>query len=1389
MELNCSSNDLSPPTWYYSGRVGIINIQTDKDRWKYRTKVRHTTFDNVSSSLVQIKYMSIGDEGVYICRSQRNQKSTAVIVLYDKCEDNNMKTSIYVPGKGCLSVVKKIGSDAPCKHITISDWRDQLVASDLIRKYYDRPVFSTGIQNYLIDVNNEERNFQWKHFIRGKSKRLTFTAWKGYDYGDEYSTCVGITPFADVFSNWVYSLCSMDHYICLNTTGIKNDAVQLPTRVPDTDDVSTISTNVLDRMFQCRQTKEFILSYFVCDYRTNCMDRSDEDKCPTSETDGSLFSCDNGKVISLNLVCDYYPDCYDGSDEHNCYKAPCLSGQWTCHNGQCIPDYDVCDSELECWDGSDEWTSTCHGHPKLIESIWPCYSSRHVSIYRMCDKIPDCHDGSDENSCFLGNPTYSCSTMCPVKSCNVTTARVHLGGSGYETVSCFYHNSTVSMMTWPFSAYIDTSPGNEDCFFTIQQAGSVFINLVTTQAVPIQYKSEHILKELLRRSRQCYQYVEFCYRTESALPPTILFSSDRDGRRMRNFTICATVRNSCDHYFGCVNVKDTDHPSCHGKTTVLTGSDVPIRWIQPRSNEKPKTILLISPPICEEDDDLIDLKYSEPQMMCQNGMTYYPHHQCLMDFDVTGEPSACRDLTHLQNCENFTCPVNFVKCPHSYCVHARFLCDGISHCPNTEDERECDSFGCPGYFRCQNSKTCIPLEQVCDGIRQCPRADDERHCDVICPDSCSCRGLLFHCVDNQANNSQLFYDLPKTIKGLNVRTRLSEWTNHLPLTFPAILSLSMNHCQIASLFFGNYSVLTGLESLVFLDLSYNDIRTLPAETFAMVPSLESLILSDNPIVNIEDMAFSGLRLLKTLNLYGLQLRKLSSDVFVDCDALHCLNLSSNQIETIGPGTFKPLTDLKTLDLSKNYIELKEDIFDGLSRLETLYVDSYTLCCARPVSVTDANCFAPRDNISSCSDLIRLYVLRAALWIMAVCATFGNLSVLIYRLKYDRINLTKSYSIFVINLCLSDMLMGVYMIIIGVADALYRDIYVWEEKSWRQSIMCTVSGVLSMISSETSTFLILLISLDRTIAIVFPFSLRQFKMKSAVLISVTLWIIGVLIALLPVTMYKDYFRGEFYSSSGVCLALPLSGTATPGSEYSVAIFVGLNFVIFLTIALCQVVIFRESRTHRSLRRTTSKHNSDIRVARGLTAVIATDFLCWFPIGVLGIWTICGGSVSGDTYAWIMVLVLPINSAVNPFLYTLANTWNRRQSHRPHSSSRSAKSETEMTNVVLDVLNTFRHRRGSMYLHRYLCNPEKDLKVRDAFNIVRHLVASLLYLHKQDLVHGSITTESVEIQLKNDRVTDAGFTMDHRRVPDNSEQLDDIRDFGLLVKVLLRKIKVP
>ncbi|WAR04763.1 GR101-like protein, partial [Mya arenaria] len=135
---------------------------------------------------------------------------------------------------------------------------------------------------------------------------------------------------------------------------------------------------------------------------------------------------------------------------------------------------------------------------------------------------------------------------------------------------------------------------------------------------------------------------------------------------------------------------------------------------------------------------------------------------------------------------------------------------------------------------------------------------------------------------------------------------------------------------------------------------------------------------------------------------------------------------------------------------------------------------------------------------------------------------------------------------------------------------------------------------------------------------------------------------------------SYFDGTFYTSRAVCTALPLTRDRQSGWAYSVAMFIGFNFVSFIVIAFGQSIIFYEIRKAPSRRaRLNVNTSNDFKVGRTLLLVVATDFLCWFP-ACLHCFDV---PIPGVVYAWTVVLVLPVNSALNPFLYTISMLLSR------------------------------------------------------------------------------------------------------------------------------------
>ena len=296
-----------------------------------------------------------------------------------------------------------------------------------------------------------------------------------------------------------------------------------------------------------------------------------------------------------------------------------------------------------------------------------------------------------------------------------------------------------------------------------------------------------------------------------------------------------------------------------------------------------------------------------------------------------------------------------------------------------------------------------------------------------------------------------------------------------------------------------------------------------------------------------------------------------------------------------------------------------------------------------------------------------------MWILGLSALLGNAFVIFWRAVPQEHRSKKAVSvqsILVMNLAIADGLMGVYMLIIASADMYYRDIYIIYAEDWKSSIVCKMAGFLSVLSSEASVFFLTVISVDRGISVITPFSdlrLNQYKLKIAILL---IWSVTILISLIP-AVTKFYFGNSFYGRSSVCLALPLTTDTPEGWEYSVAIFLGLNLLAFLIMLVCYVGIYISVKISSKRVKSSAKNRSEqIELATRMAFLIGTDFCCWAPIIIMGLVSLSGvGSVSPDVYVWTAVFILPLNSSLNPYLYTILTreiSKRRKRSDTHHSN---------------------------------------------------------------------------------------------------------------------------
>ena len=412
-------------------------------------------------------------------------------------------------------------------------------------------------------------------------------------------------------------------------------------------------------------------------------------------------------------------------------------------------------------------------------------------------------------------------------------------------------------------------------------------------------------------------------------------------------------------------------------------------------------------------------------------------------------------------------------------------------------------------------------------------------------------------------------------------------------------------------------IFSSTPKLEVIDLSHNNLKSI-GDHFVHTSELEFLNLSFNEITHVHDFSLHRLEQLRELHLEGNKLTCVSYALLANTLSLEILNLSRNDIHDIAYGTFKGHSELLILDIKHNQIEVFENMFLGLVNLKHMYVDWYTLCCAKPDSVDPEHCHSPQDQISSCDFLIKEIFLSVGIWFLTLFAVVGNIFVLVFRWREERWKKMKSHIIFILNLGFSDLLMGIYLFIIAYKDSEFRGVYGFKDREWRNSGVCSFAGILATISSESSAMFIFFISIDRLIGIKYPLSRMRFTRKDAITCSAVVWGISIAMAVIP-TIFVGYFQGQFYSASGVCISLPLTNDLKHGYGYSVFIFICFNFVIFSLVCVAQILIFREMRNSRKrIIGSSTANNRETAVAKSLFAVVLTDVLCWVPIAILGEW---------------------------------------------------------------------------------------------------------------------------------------------------------------------------
>ncbi|KAK2488747.1 hypothetical protein MC885_006371, partial [Smutsia gigantea] len=363
------------------------------------------------------------------------------------------------------------------------------------------------------------------------------------------------------------------------------------------------------------------------------------------------------------------------------------------------------------------------------------------------------------------------------------------------------------------------------------------------------------------------------------------------------------------------------------------------------------------------------------------------------------------------------------------------------------------------------------------------------------------------------------------------------------------------------------------------------------------------------------------------------------------------NLSSNPLLCLHKDQFENLERLQSLDLERIEIpNINTQMFQPMKNLSHIYFKNFRYCSYAPhVRI----CMPLTDGISSFEDLLANDILRIFVWVIAFITCLGNLFVIGMRSIIKAENTTHAMSIKI--LCCADCLMGVYLFFVGFFDMKYRGQYQKYALLWMESLQCRLMGFLAVLSTEVSVLLLTYLTLEKFLAVVFPFSnIRPGKRQTSVIL-LSIWIVGFLIAAIPF-WNEDYF-GNFYGKNGVCFPLYYDQTEDIGSKgYSLGIFLGVNLLAFLIIVFSYTIMFCSiQKTALQTSEVKNHIGREVALANRFFFIVFSDAICWIPVFVIKILSLFRVEIPGAITSWVVVFFLPVNSALNPILYTLTTSF--------------------------------------------------------------------------------------------------------------------------------------
>ena len=294
------------------------------------------------------------------------------------------------------------------------------------------------------------------------------------------------------------------------------------------------------------------------------------------------------------------------------------------------------------------------------------------------------------------------------------------------------------------------------------------------------------------------------------------------------------------------------------------------------------------------------------------------------------------------------------------------------------------------------------------------------------------------------------------------------------------------------------------------------------------------------------------------------------------------------------------------------------------------------------------CSADPPWFISCSSLIPTEDMKIVFITISVLIIVASFLSIVIHVVYRKSN--KAFSLNVVSLNLNDIVLAVYFTIIWISDAMYGDYFYLQETKWRSSSTCFSAGFLLLMFTFTAQFMITLLSLSRLMIVANPLD-TNFKRVEFILKYILAIVFFAL--LLPIS----FVLATKFTISALPLSLCLPFIDPQKSSVVIKVItwivaISQTATSIVNIVLHVLLVQKLRKSQKIVAMSQSKPGKgNLNIITQLFIVTISNILCWLPANIIYITAMFLDRYSTDLIIWTTVGVMPINSVINPVVFTI------------------------------------------------------------------------------------------------------------------------------------------